>query len=510
MKKSTVLWLCFFASLASLAGVPVKWTVETSRADTQEIDLFHGETLDLEVQFKTYGQILPLPTNEIAMTYWQTNGMGTAYWRTNNVTIVSSNGIMRSNFLASMDVGTKTLRGFMGIAGNIYRASFVLHFKDAPGYEPSIVEWPYRELDFAKVTVTNDLWYRKGESDQKELVQDLRFGNLVTNAVTSSNLVNSGAVAVALRLSSQYTDNHALKVLNRKVIQAIHMEQNCPIVLDGWGTSVLRVFPNGAGLGHFNNPDAVQFFGSGGVSDLVADGSDVLTETKGNTKYLGIGSKAVDADKLDGHDSSYFVTASGANYLPATKDYLSNYEVPGYNITFNTDINKHIRFKNGIMLSTTENLGIQRDDQESIGEYRRIKFVGGRSDIGILESYLTIDGSDVVTQNSGDQIFIQKVKNPRNGYLASIDALGNVGDSGKRVSDLQTNIIVSATTSGKVLKNNGQMIFWGEESGGGGGGVTPLIVTNIVTNVVSQAYIRQKLGVYLYVGPDNGIYVHVE
>ena len=32
----------------------------------------------------------------------------------------------------------------------------------------------------------------------------------------------------------------------------------------------------------------------------------------------------------------------------------------------------------------------------------------------------------------------------------------------------------------------------------------------IASNVVSQAYIRQKLGVYLYVGEDGGIYVHTE
>ena len=32
----------------------------------------------------------------------------------------------------------------------------------------------------------------------------------------------------------------------------------------------------------------------------------------------------------------------------------------------------------------------------------------------------------------------------------------------------------------------------------------------IASNVVSQAYIRQKLGAYLYVGEDGGIYVHTE
>ena len=155
------------AAFACCAGVPVKWTVETSRADERVIDVYHGESLDMEVTFKSYGKILELPTDQVAATFWQTNGMNTAYWRTNNVEILSSNGIMRTTFGPDQDVGAKTLRGFIGIPGQIYRAAFVLRFKDAPGYDVDVVEWPYRLLDFEKIEVQNPPYYLKEEADKR-------------------------------------------------------------------------------------------------------------------------------------------------------------------------------------------------------------------------------------------------------------------------------------------------------------------------------------------------------
>lgn len=161
--KKKLIFAASCAAFAAFAGVPIKWSVETSRAEERVIDVYHGESLDMEVTFKTYGQILELPTNEVAATFWQTNGMNTAYWRTNNVEIIASNGVMRTTFGPEQDVGAKTLRGFIGIPGQIYRAAFVLRFKDAPGYNVSIVEWPYRLLDFSAIEVVNAPYYTKDE-----------------------------------------------------------------------------------------------------------------------------------------------------------------------------------------------------------------------------------------------------------------------------------------------------------------------------------------------------------
>ena len=189
MKRTITAAICM-AALAGVAGVPVKWSVETSRADERVIDVYHGESLDIEVTFKSYGEILTLPTNETAATFWQTNGMNTAYWRTNNVEILATNGIMKTTFGPEQDVGAKTLRGFIGIPGQIYRAAFVLRFKDAPGYNVAIVEWPYRLLDFATIEVVNPPYYTQGETDSR--IEELagsgsaEAGQTMTNTLTEA------------------------------------------------------------------------------------------------------------------------------------------------------------------------------------------------------------------------------------------------------------------------------------------------------------------------------------
>jgi len=565
MKKSTVLWLCFFASLASLAGVPVKWTVETSRADTQEIDLFHGETLDLEVQFKTYGQILPLPTNEIAMTYWQTNGMGTAYWRTNNVTIVSSNGIMRSNFLASMDVGTKTLRGFMGIAGNIYRASFVLHFKDAPGFEPSIVEWPYRELDFAKVTVTNDLWYRKGESDVIHEELDRRIssfegaidGKMDKINSAQTNAINSGITATRVSTYDGY-DEVMLKRTGGI------MYSGAPIRFDNDYNGIYcdgLYFPltlfSLTGF-RFYNWDTQRY------SDLIPDGSYVATSNKvASLINASVGNRFVsyertstqtDAMQKNARENIAAVKAYYGNILEQRTTSSGSF-MPGYQVTITSG--RDIFTENDTVVLKYNGSTITPLNKYTSGsgtrwvivitQYNFIEIpIVGSSATWIMSSpvdpsqYYTTsitktsqEGYDYNTSANAAQLgnrepsyfatassVLSKADRVSgyglNDYLAALDSNGNLKNSLKKASSFapsvtggyQTNLVVSAATADRVLKSDGTTIYWGE--GGGGGGTTPQVVTNIVTNVVSQAYIRQKLGVYLYVGPDNGIYVHVE
>lgn len=148
----------------AVAGVPVKFTVETSRADVQEVQCYHGETLDFDVAFKNYGKDLYFPTNAEAQIFWQTNGMSAFYWRTNNVNVVSNH--MMATFTPEMDPGSGTVFGFIGIPGDIYRASFVLRLKQSPGWKVREMEWPYRELDFSKVEMKNVPFYFKSESDE--------------------------------------------------------------------------------------------------------------------------------------------------------------------------------------------------------------------------------------------------------------------------------------------------------------------------------------------------------
>lgn len=157
-------WLCAGGCCAAFAGVPVKFTVETSRADVQEVQCYHGETLDFDVTFKNYGKDLIFDPSAEAQIFWQTNGMSAFYWRTNNVNVVSNR--MTATFLPEMDPGANTVFGFIGIPGDIYRASFVLRLKQSPGVEPKDMEWPYRELDFAKIEMKNVPFYFKEEVER--------------------------------------------------------------------------------------------------------------------------------------------------------------------------------------------------------------------------------------------------------------------------------------------------------------------------------------------------------
>lgn len=157
-------WVCAGGCCAAFAGVPVKFTVETSRADVQEVQCYHGETLDFDVTFKNYGKDLVFDPSVEAQIFWQTNGMSAFYWRTNNVNVVSNR--MTATFLPEMDPGANTVFGFIGIPGDIYRASFVLRLKQSPGVKVREMEWPYRELNFAQIEVKNAPYYTKSEADE--------------------------------------------------------------------------------------------------------------------------------------------------------------------------------------------------------------------------------------------------------------------------------------------------------------------------------------------------------
>ena len=58
------------------AAVPIRWTVETSRAQVAQFEAYRGETLDLKATMQSYGS--PLATTAQPSLYWRTNGMGTA------------------------------------------------------------------------------------------------------------------------------------------------------------------------------------------------------------------------------------------------------------------------------------------------------------------------------------------------------------------------------------------------------------------------------------------------
>ena len=135
------------------AAVPLKWTVETSRATPAQFEAYQGETLDLEASLQSYGK--PVELTGIAALYWQTNGMDSTYWEASAA--VNSNR-MSAVWTPEMDVGAKVYNCFIGQPGTIYHAAFQLRLRPSPGATPNVLPLPTPVIDFAKVRVLNPPW----------------------------------------------------------------------------------------------------------------------------------------------------------------------------------------------------------------------------------------------------------------------------------------------------------------------------------------------------------------
>ena len=161
MTAQTLKSLSLAALVAALAAydaasaVPLRWTVA--------FDAYHGESLDLQATMLSYGDPLAL-TNAPAMLYWQTNGMGKAWW---SVPASCSSNVLSASFAPHMDPGASVVNGFIGVAGQHYRASFRLHFRNSPGADTANLPLPVRILDFDTVEVQNAPYYTKQESDER-------------------------------------------------------------------------------------------------------------------------------------------------------------------------------------------------------------------------------------------------------------------------------------------------------------------------------------------------------
>ena len=136
------------------AAVPLKWTVETSRVQPVTFEAYQGETLSLEATMQSYGKPVA-DTLQDARIYWQTNGMGSAYW---SAPASASGNVLRATWTPAMDTGANAVYGFIGVAGENYRASFQLRMRSSPGAAPNELELPRKHIDFAEVEVKNAPW----------------------------------------------------------------------------------------------------------------------------------------------------------------------------------------------------------------------------------------------------------------------------------------------------------------------------------------------------------------
>ena len=119
---------CIFAALAlcstALAGVPIRWAVETSRAAPAAFEQYQGTSLDLEAALTAYGR--PLAIEGDARLYWQTNGMGSAWW---SAPANASGSVLRATWTPAMETGARAYQCFVGVPGSIYSAAFQLRLR---------------------------------------------------------------------------------------------------------------------------------------------------------------------------------------------------------------------------------------------------------------------------------------------------------------------------------------------------------------------------------------------
>ena len=186
-----LLCACTFNLHLLFAAVPLRWTVETSRAVPATFEAYQGETLELEAALQSYGKPLEAPANYAL--YWQTNGMGSTWWSapcTNNQQ-PSTNNFLRATWRPECDVGAKAYTCFIGAPGTIYHAAFQLRLRPSPGATPNELPLPQKTIDFATVEVLNPDAAPWATTNEVELVRM----NAATAVRQSSTALDDAAIA---------------------------------------------------------------------------------------------------------------------------------------------------------------------------------------------------------------------------------------------------------------------------------------------------------------------------
>lgn len=190
-----------FAILNSSAAVPLKWTVETTRATPAQFEAYQGETLALEATLQSSGK--PVEMSGIAALYWQTNGMGSAYWE---ATAAVNSNRLSAVWTPEMDVGARVYNCFIGQPGKIYRAAFQLRLRPSPGALPNVLPLPVPVIDFAKVRVLNPPWGSGGGVDTNAV-------EVIANEAVKTNAVTVGLLS---SVENRYTKDETDALLSGK------------------------------------------------------------------------------------------------------------------------------------------------------------------------------------------------------------------------------------------------------------------------------------------------------
>lgn len=154
--KELILFTAAVALVWACRAIDLNWNVETTRIQPAVFEAYHGETLNLEATMLKAGKPLADALQGEWKIYWQTNGMDQAWWSAPASAPIGNK--VRATFTGEMDPGANVVNGFIGCAGENYRAAFIIRFRHSPGTMPNTLLKPVPILDLANTTVINAPW----------------------------------------------------------------------------------------------------------------------------------------------------------------------------------------------------------------------------------------------------------------------------------------------------------------------------------------------------------------
>ena len=223
-KRPKVIFAALLAAYALYpalpAAVPLRWTVETSRAQVAQFEAYRGETLDLEATMKSYGS--PLATPVQPSLYWQTNGMGAAWWM---APATASGNVLRATWSPTNDCGGTVYNCFIGGTGATYRAAFRLRMLPSPGFTPNHIPLPTVKAESDPVF---SAWLATNEFSSAALDTNTVLG-LITSATNELEGVGTGRQII--RGSNQYGP-WDITVFNAQTAQTAHGDSDGRSIID--------------------------------------------------------------------------------------------------------------------------------------------------------------------------------------------------------------------------------------------------------------------------------------
>lgn len=248
MKHTLILALILHSSLSilssSFAAVPLRWTVETSRAQVAQFEAYRGETLDLEATMQSYGK--PLETPVQPSLYWQTNGMGAAWW---TAPATAAGNVLRATWSPTNDCGGTVYNCFIGGTGATYRAAFRLRMLPSPGFTPNHIPLPTvkDESDpvFSAWLATNELFSAGVDTNAVNDMITSATNGLATKSDLGGYLpLTGGTLTGNLALGEAYAGSRTLSIASDNGAQGIVLQGG---TRNGEGGSVIIGGSSGRG-----------------------------------------------------------------------------------------------------------------------------------------------------------------------------------------------------------------------------------------------------------------------